>query len=54
MIFHFNDWFFVCKRRILLENCSEISKINEQSLIDPFKIKFPKNYYHNKKYRIIS
>ena len=53
MIFHFNDWFFVCKRRILLENCSEINKINEQSLIDPFKNRFPKNYYHNKRYRLL-
>ncbi len=53
MVFHFNDWFFVCKRKTLLENCYEINKINEQSLIDPFKVKFPKNYFHHKRYRLL-
>lgn len=53
MIFHFNDWFFVCNRERLLENCFKIKEINEKELIDPFRNKYPRNYYHHKKYRMI-
>lgn len=53
MVFHFNDWFFVCSRERLLENCSKINAISEKDLIDPFRNKYPNNYYHHKKYRMI-
>ena len=53
MLLHFNDWFFICRRRALLENCSAIRNINEEDLLKPFQNRYPKNYYHFKKYRML-
>lgn len=53
MLFHFNDWFFICRRRTLLENCLAISNIDEEDLVKPFQDLYPKNYFHFKKYRML-
>ncbi len=53
MLFHFNDWFFICEREVLIRNCKAIKSISESSLIEPFINSYPKNYYHAKKYRLI-
>ena len=48
MLFHFNDWFFICRRKTLLENCLAICNINEEDLVKPFQNLYPKNYFHFK------
>ncbi len=53
MVFHFNDWFFICERKTLIENCSIMLNIKEKELIDPFRYSYPKNYFHFRKYRMI-
>ncbi len=53
MPFHFSDWFFMCRREVLLKNCQTLLNIDENSLVQPFLKSFPNNYYHSKRYRMV-
>ena len=52
MPFHFNDWFFICKRDSLIKNCEKILSIHEIDLVSYFKGILPRNYYHRNRYQL--
>lgn len=53
MPFHFNDYFFICKRSTLFENCNYLRNFDEQILIDNFNPTKISNYHHRKKYSLL-
>lgn len=52
MPFHFNDWFFICNRLRLINNCYTILQNPENKLINYFKGNFPHNYKHKKRWQL--